>query len=38
VENECDALLDEWMGAWADFVEFEVIPVIASAEAAAKFA
>jgi hypothetical protein len=37
---ECDdrALLDEWMAAWADLVEFEVIPVIASAEAATKFA
>ena len=37
---ECDdrALLDEWMGAWSDLVEFEVIPVITSAEAAAKVA
>ena len=37
---ECDdrALLDEWMTAWADLVEFEVIPVLASAEAATKFA
>jgi hypothetical protein len=37
---ECDdsALLDEWMAAWTDLVEFEVIPVITSAEAAAKFA
>jgi hypothetical protein len=37
---ECSdrALLDEWMGAWADLVEFQVIPVIASSEAAAKFA
>lgn len=33
---ECDdrALLDEWMAAWADLVDFEVVPVIASAEAA----
>jgi Protein of unknown function (DUF3303) len=37
---ECDerALLDEWMAAWRDIVEFEVIPVITSAEAAAAMA
>ena len=29
------ALLDQWMASWADLVEFEVIPVITSAEAAA---
>lgn len=29
------ALLDEWMSAWSDLVEFEVIPVITSPEAAA---
>lgn len=36
---ECDdrALLDEWMAAWSDLVEFEVLPVITSAEAAARF-
>ena len=35
---ECDdrALLDAWMAAWADLVEFEVQPVITSAEAAAR--
>ncbi len=34
---ECDdrALLDEWMSHWEDLVEFEVIPVMTSAEAAA---
>lgn len=34
---ECDdrALLDRWMLAWSDLVEFEVIPVVTSAEAAA---
>ena len=34
---ECDdrALLDEWMAHWSDLVEFEVIPVLTSAEAAA---
>jgi Protein of unknown function (DUF3303) len=29
-------LLDEWIGNWSDITEFEVIPVIASAEAAAR--
>jgi Protein of unknown function (DUF3303) len=35
---ECDdrPLLDAWMSAWADLVEFEVHPVITSAEAAAR--
>jgi hypothetical protein len=33
---ECQdrALLDQWMAAWQDLVEFEVLPVISSAEAA----
>ena len=37
---ECDAreLLDAWMAAWADLVAFEVIEVISSADAAARFA
>jgi len=35
---ECDDrdLLDEWMAAWADLVDFEIHPVIASAEAASR--
>ena len=28
------ALLDQWMSAWSDLVEFEVLPVVTSAEAA----
>jgi len=36
METEDRALLDEWMAAWSDLVEFEVHPVIASAEAAAR--
>lgn len=34
---ECDdpALLDSWMANWRDLVEFEVIPAMTSAEAAA---
>ena len=36
---ECDdrALLQEWIAAWSDLVDFEVIPVISSAAAAARF-
>ncbi|CAN5488605.1 DUF3303 family protein [soil metagenome] len=29
-------LLDEWMANWQDLVDFEVIPVITSAEAVAR--
>jgi hypothetical protein len=29
-------LLEEWMAQWADLVEFEVIPVVSSSEAAAR--
>jgi hypothetical protein len=34
---ECDdgRLLQEWIHQWKDLVEFEVIPVLTSAEAAA---
>ena len=34
---ECDdsALLEQWMSRWSDLVDFEVIPVTTSAEAAA---
>jgi hypothetical protein len=37
---ECDdaALLDRWRAAWSDIVEFEVVPVMTSAEAAAAMA
>ena len=32
---ECDdpRLLEQWMGRWSDLVDFEVIPVITSAQA-----
>jgi hypothetical protein len=30
------ALLEAWIAAWTDLVEFEVIPVITSADAAAR--
>jgi hypothetical protein len=29
-------LLDEWMAQWSDLVDFEVYPVVTSAEAAAR--
>jgi hypothetical protein len=34
---ECDDrhLLDEWIAAWSDLVDFEIHPVVTSAEAAA---
>lgn len=34
---ECDdpRLLSEWMARWEDIVEFDVLPVVTSAEAAA---
>ncbi len=37
---ECDdpALLEEWMDHWRDLVDFEVVPVMTSAEAAAAVA
>jgi len=34
METDQPALLDEWMANWNDLVEFEVHPVITSAEAA----
>jgi len=35
---ECDdrALLEQWIAAWRDIVDFEVHPVITSAEASAR--
>jgi hypothetical protein len=37
---ECDnrALLDAWVDQWSDIVDFEVVPVITSAAAAAAIA
>ena len=36
MECEDRALLDQWIAAWHDLVEFDVYPVITSAEAAAR--
>jgi hypothetical protein len=37
---ECDdeSLLQQWMSRWQDLVDFEVVPVIPSREAAERFA
>jgi hypothetical protein len=37
---ECDdrSLIDEWTSQWSDIVEFEIVPVITSADAAAAVA
>jgi hypothetical protein len=32
------ALLEEWLANWRDLVDFEVLPVVSSAEAAARAA
>ena len=37
MECEDRALLDEWIDKWSDIVAFEVLPVIGSAEAMARF-
>jgi hypothetical protein len=36
---QCDdeALLHDWISHWDDLVELEIVPVVTSAEAAAKF-
>jgi hypothetical protein len=33
METDDPTLLDEWTARWSDLVEFEVVPVITSAEA-----
>jgi hypothetical protein len=38
MESPNRALLDQWLAQWADLVDFEVLPVITSAEAAASVA
>jgi hypothetical protein len=36
MESESPAKLQEWMDQWKDLVDFEVVPVISSAEAKEK--
>ncbi len=38
MEGPDRALLEEWMARWADLVDFEVVPVLTSQEAAALIA
>lgn len=38
METEDRQLLDDWMARWSDIVDFDVYPVITSAEAAEKIA
>jgi hypothetical protein len=38
MECESRAPLDEWIARWIDLVDFEVVPVVTSAEAAAMVA
>ena len=38
MECEDRSLLDEWIANWSDLVDFEVVPVVTSAEAAAAVA
>ena len=37
---ECDelSLLEQWLANWSDLVEFEIVPVVTSREAAARVA
>jgi hypothetical protein len=36
MEADDRARLDEWIAKWSDLVDFEVVPVISSSEAAAR--
>jgi hypothetical protein len=36
METDDPQLLDDWIARWSDLVAFEVVPVITSAEAAAR--
>ena len=38
METDDPSLFDPWTAAWADLAEFEIVPVIGSAEAAARVA
>ena len=37
METDDRLLLDEWMEHWSDLVEFEVYPIVSSAEAAYRY-
>jgi hypothetical protein len=38
METEDPSLFDAWIASWSDLVEFEVVPVVSSAEAASRIA
>ena len=38
METDDPSLFETWIATWSDLVEFEVVPVISSAEAAARAA
>jgi hypothetical protein len=38
METDDASLFDEWTAAWADLTEFEIVPVVGSAEAAGRAA
>jgi Protein of unknown function (DUF3303) len=38
METENPNLFDEWIAGWSDLVEFEIVPVITSTDAAARMA
>jgi hypothetical protein len=38
METDDPSLFDAWTAAWADLAQFEIVPVIGSAEAAARAA
>ncbi|MGE3163564.1 MAG: DUF3303 domain-containing protein [Planctomycetota bacterium] len=38
MESDAPALVDEWISAWSDLVDFEIVPVVSSADAAAAVA
>lgn len=38
METEAPSLLSEWTSNWSDLVEFEIVPVVTSRDAAARVA
>jgi len=36
METENPALFDQWTSRWSDIVDFEIVPVVSSAEAASR--
>jgi hypothetical protein len=38
METDDPSLFDEWIADWSDLVEFEIVPVISSADASSRTA